>query len=465
MTRSLTLAAMLCLTAVRALAADIQENTDSFGPFGKLHIYRITAQPKQVTLLVSGDSGWNPDMIYTAKSLAELDSMVVGIDIRHYIRQLNASKEKCAYPAAHFEALSQYLQKKYRFTHYALPVLVGYSSGATMVYGTLAQSPPNTFAGGISIGFCPDLRTSKPLCKGNGTLTGIAGPRRGFTYTPVATLAAKLYVLQGDIDHACSTQDTKTFVGKISNAELIELPKVGHAPSVENNWMPQIKAAFQKITGSQQAQAVPTRAADELADLPLVALPAAGKSDTLAVIVSGDGGWASIDKQVAEALKKDGINVVGLNSLQYFWEKKEPDIVGRDLARILDHYGKAWGAEKFILVGYSSGADRLPFMTSRLPEDLKSRVKLVALLGLGTGIDFEFHVSGWLVSEDGTFKVIPEVQKLKGIKVLCIYGEDESDSGCRLLDKSEATSVEMKGGHHFGGDYQKLADIILSHSK
>lgn len=466
MTRLLPVAAMLILTVAPAFAADIQESTESFGPFGTLHIYRTSAQPKHVTLLISGDGGWNLGVVDMARSLAELDSMVVGIDIRHYIKQLNAEKAKCAYPAAHFEELSQYLQKKYRFTHYALPVLVGYSSGATMVYTTLAQSPPNTFAGGISIGFCPDLMTAKPLCRGSGTLTGKADPKLGFTYAPVATLAAKLYVLQGDVDRVCSTPDTKTFAGKISNAELIELPKVGHGFSVEKNWMPQLNEAFRKLTGAQQAHAAPAPSADELKDLPLVALPTKGKSDTLAVIVSGDGGWAGIDKQVAEAMNKDGINVVGLNSLQYFWEKKELDTVGRDLTRILDHYGKAWGAEKFILVGYSSGADRLPFMTSRLPENLKSRVKLVGLLGLGTSIDFEFHVSGWLVNEEGAYQVIPEVQKLKGIKVLCIYGEDESDSGCRSLARSETTSVfEMKGGHHFGGDYQKLADIILSHSK
>lgn len=465
MTRLVIVAAMLLLTAARTFAVEVQESTDSFGPFGSLHIYKTSGQPKHVTLFVSGDGGWNEGVIDMAKTLAELDSMVVGIDITHYIMKLNAGRERCAYPAAHFEALSQYLQKKYNFSHYALPVLVGYSSGATMVYVTLAQSPPNTFAGGISIGFCPDLKTAKPLCKGSGALTSHADPRLGFTYNPVPTLASKLYVLQGDIDRVCSTPDTEAFIGKVKDAELIDLPKVGHGFSVEKNWMPQLTQAFQKITGPQQAQAAPIGAADELTDLPLVVLPAAGKSDTLAVIVSGDGGWASIDKQVAEALNKNGINVVGLNSLQYFWQKKDPDIAGKALARILDHYSTAWDAEKFILVGYSSGADTLPFMTSRLPENLKSRVKVVALLGLGKAIDFEIHVSDWLVSDGGAYKVIPEVQKLKGMKVLCIYGEDESDSGCSALDKKDFTSVQMKGGHHFGGDYQKLADIILTHAR
>jgi type IV secretory pathway VirJ component len=465
MTRTLTATVLLLLTAGNVFAADIQESTDSFGPFGTLHIYKPAGQPTHVTLFISGDGGWNLGVIDMARSLAELDSMVVGIDITHYIKQLNAGGEKCAYPAAHFEELSQYLQKKYRFPHYTLPVLVGYSSGATMVYATFAQSPPNTFAGGISMGFCPDLKTAKPFCKGSGSLTGTYDSKLGFIYQPVPALASKLYVLQGNIDQVCSTPDTKAFLSQIKNAELIELPKVGHGFSVQRNWMPQFKEAFGKIASSQPAPTVSAPLAAELVDLPLVALPATGKSDTLAVMVSGDGGWANIDKQIAEALNKDGIAVVGLNSLQYFWEKKDPDIAGRDLARILSHYGKAWGAEKFILVGYSSGADTLPFMASRLPEALKSRVKIVALLGLGKEANFEFHVSEWLFNIDSPYKVVPEVQKLKGMNVLCIYGEDEGDSACKLLDRKNFSAVEMKGGHHFSGDYEKLANTIITHTR
>lgn len=466
MSKLLTAAALL-LCSFASHAADLRESTDTFGPFGTVHIYQNSAQPKHMTLFVSGDGGWNLGVVDMARSLAELDSMVVGIDITHYIKQINAGNEKCAYSAAHFEALSQYLQKKYRFPHYTLPVLVGYSSGATLVYATLAQSPPNTFAGGISMGFCPDLMSAKPLCKGNGALSSKHDPKLGYVYDPVPVLAAQLYVLQGDIDQVCSTPDTKTFLGKVRGAEMIELPKVGHGFSVPRNWMPQFRQAFQKLTETPAPASSPLSAhtLDRLGDLPLVELPATGRNDTLAVMVSGDGGWAGIDKQIAEALNKDGIAVVGLNSLQYFWEKKDPDIAGRDLARILEHYGKTWGAERFILIGYSSGADTLPFMVSRLPQALRSRVHVVALLGLGQEANFEFHVSDWLFSSAGTYKVIPEVKKLGALNVLCIYGEDEKDSACKRLNRNDATAVEMKGGHHFAGDYARLANTILEHAR
>src|SRR5262249_38268373 len=54
--------------------------------------------------------------------------------------------------------------------------------------------------------------------------------------------------------------------------------------------------------------------------LPLVQIPARAAGGSLfAVIVTGDGGWAGLDREVSGVLSAHGIPVVGLNSLQYFW--------------------------------------------------------------------------------------------------------------------------------------------------
>jgi type IV secretory pathway VirJ component len=80
-----------------------------------------------------------------ARELSSLDVLVAVIDINRYLKSLKNSKDACSYPAADFEALSKYIQKKLNFPRYKVPVLVGYSSGATLVYAILAQAPPNTF--------------------------------------------------------------------------------------------------------------------------------------------------------------------------------------------------------------------------------------------------------------------------------------------------------------------------------
>jgi type IV secretory pathway VirJ component len=44
---------------------------------------------------------------------------------------------------------------------------------------------------------------------------------------------------------------------------------------------------------------------------------------------------------------------------------------------------------------------------------------------------------------------------------LCIYGENDADSACKTLTGHDGSAVELPGGHHFGGGYAEIADIIL----
>ena len=130
------------LTPLVVSAADVvQESSLDFGRFGKLAVYAPAKEPDQVVLFVSGDGGWNLGVVDMARQLTGLNTLVVGIDIRHYLKSLEGSQEKCAYPAGDFEALGQFVQKKLSYRQFHRPVLVGYSSGATLVYAALAQAP------------------------------------------------------------------------------------------------------------------------------------------------------------------------------------------------------------------------------------------------------------------------------------------------------------------------------------
>jgi type IV secretory pathway VirJ component len=57
--------------------------------------------------------------------------------------------------------------------------------------------------------------------------------------------------------------------------------------------------------------------------------------------------------------------------------------------------------------------------------------------------------------------ILPEVEKLKGTKLICFYGEKETDSLCRDLETRGLKTVVLKGAHHFGGDYDLIAETIL----
>lgn len=205
-------------------------------------------------------------------------------------------------------------------------------------------------------------------------------------------------------------------------------------------------------------------AADSLGDLPLVVVRAKGAaSGALAVLLTGDGGWAALDKELADSIASHGTAVVALDTRAYLSKKRDPESASRDLDRILRHYLAPSGAAHVLLVGYSHGADVLPFMATRLPHDLLDKVRVVALLGPARNANFKFHLIDLVSnrSRKDDLMTVPEVEKLRGRRILCFYGADEKESACRALDPSIVTSYEMPGGHHFGKQYGEIATRIL----
>jgi type IV secretory pathway VirJ component len=443
--------------------------TFNYGRFGVVTVYRgggdSAGEPNNVVLFVSGDGGWNLGVISMAERLVATGTLVAGIDIRHYLAQLEKSSDKCVSPAVDFENLSHYLQAKLHLKEYVQPTLVGYSSGATLVYATLGESPEGLFKGALSIGFCPDLDLKKPVCRGSGIE---ATPRRdskgvlkGVDFLPVKQLPGQWISLQGEVDQVCPAAATEQFIESVPGGEIVMLPKVGHGYSVQKNWVPQFEAAYSRLTATRaQAKAAPLPA--PVADLPLILIPAEGadSGDWFGVFLTGDGGWVGLDKGVAAELATHGLPIVGWDSLKYFWTPRTPEGSAKDLDRVLRHFAQTWGKARALLIGYSQGADTLPFMVNRLPPATRRLVGLTALLGISDNAVFEFHLANWLGEPAGGLPTEPELARWSGSPYLCLYGEDDRDSACKQLTGHDGSAVEMAGGHHFGGDYSEIANII-----
>lgn len=467
MKRTCKILALALLTARLAGAAE----TLQVGRFGTVSLYHATPQPKHVLLFLSGDGGWNLGVVDMARMLTTMDALVVGVDLPAFLKKVEATKERCHYPAADLEMLSKVVQKKLGFPTYVTPVVVGYSSGATLAYAALVQAPPNTFRGAISLGFCPDLPLKTPLCEGEGLTWGPGPKGKGVSFLPSSTLEVPWIAFQGQIDQVCFPADVEKYAAQVKGAELVPLPLVGHGFSKPTHWEPQFRAAFARLVKDDERPAPAaghpnTTAPGELKELPLVIMPARSGGDTLALFVSGDGGWAQLDRSVSEALAERGVGVVGLSSLGYFWSARTPEGTAADAARILRHFLAAWKREKVLLVGYSFGADVLPALAARLPPDLLERVRLVALIGPSHTATFEFHVGEWLgIGGDEGQPVVPEVKKLAaaGKRFLCLYGEDEKrDSPCPEIGALPGVrAVVLPGAHHFGGRYDPLAEEML----
>jgi type IV secretory pathway VirJ component len=117
-----------------------------------------------------------------------------------------------------------------------------------------------------------------------------------------------------------------------------------------------------------------------------------------------------------------------------------------------------------ILIGYSHGADLAPFMVSRLPVELRNRIALLAMLGLEHRANFRFHLADIIVdlAHEGALPVLPEVEKLRGLPMLCMQGSDEGHSLCPSLPPALALVETRRGGHRIsGGQGPEVVSLIL----
>jgi type IV secretory pathway VirJ component len=436
------------------------EETLEHGRFASVTLYRPAGEVKSVVLFLSGDGGWNLGVVDMAQALAGQGAMVAGIDVPKLLANLETDGGSCVSPDGDLENLSHFVQSYAHLPTYHAPVLVGYSSGATLAYAMLAQAPTNTFSGGLSLGFCPDLLLKKPLCGGEGLTFRRRKNDGGIDVQPSNTIGNPWIAMNGVEDQVCNLAMTREFVARTHNAKLVELPNVGHGYSVPKNWMPQFLAAFRSLAQDPRAALPPPPAS--LADLPLVEVPATGGGDAFAVLLSGDGGWAGLDKDVAAALSARGIPVIGLDSLRYFWTARTPDALASDLDRVLRYYAAQWHKPHAVLVGYSQGADVLPFAVNRLPAASRALIERTVMMGLGENASFQFHFTNWLGGDTDGLPIMPEVSHLDARNTLCLYGKSEGDSLCPKVPPGHVQPVALPGGHHFGGGYDTLARQIVA---
>jgi type IV secretory pathway VirJ component len=199
-------------------------------------------------------------------------------------------------------------------------------------------------------------------------------------------------------------------------------------------------------------------------DLPLVEVPTSAPGDRFAILLTGDGGWAGIDRGIAAAFAEAGVPVVGLDATKYFWNRRTPEETAAAVARIARHYRAAWKRGDVLLVGYSRGAELVAFLPPRMAEDARAAVKAVVMIGPGTWTEFEVHAIDvlWAPKREAALPTRPAAEALGALPVVCVQGTDEDDSLCpEIASRPSVRRLVLSGGHHFGGEYGKVAGAIL----
>lgn len=220
------------------------------GRLGFVTLYRPSGTPTSIVLFLSGDGGWSLGVVSMAKDMAAQGAVVAGIDTVKYLKAVQAqSQGACEDLAGELAGLAHEVEAKSGAPATLKPILAGYSSGATLAYAVLMQSPRDIFAGSVALGFCPDLWLTSPMCSGSG-LSFSKNPKAvGVLFDAAKHSTAPFIALQGDQDQVCSPQDTKKFVESLKDGRIVMLPKVGHGFGVERNWLPQFRDAYKALMG------------------------------------------------------------------------------------------------------------------------------------------------------------------------------------------------------------------------
>lgn len=411
--------------------------------FGPVEINVSSRTPRGFVILVADDQS-APSTRSDAEALVKGGLIVVTFDLQAFRARLAKSPadDDCHYIADDLKDVAQAVQRKLGIDRYFFPIIAGTGEGAEVAYAALAQAPVNTLAGAISVGFKPLLRSDRSYCFEPPLEPAGEGM---FSLRPESNLPGRWRVIAPEPRR----KEIESFQGDAMNSDFIEAEG---EDAVRDALVDQ--ALQLGRTGERGYSA-----------LPVSIIRPPGEAKALALIVSGDGGWRDIDKQIGEKLADKGVAVVGVDSLRYFWSKKSPGQVAADFALLLDHYGAEFGTDRYALIGFSFGADIMPDVWPALPRSVKEKVGLVSLLALGLNADFEITVEGFVGAPAAKDRPLtPLLRQLPLARTQCIVGKDqaeEKETACTAPEFSGGELIELEGGHHFDGDYAKPADAIL----
>ncbi|WP_312361531.1 AcvB/VirJ family lysyl-phosphatidylglycerol hydrolase [Ensifer sp.] len=435
------------LVATMAVAPGMAQDKPAAYDTGMIpspHILLPNDTASALVVLLSGADGWGDREDTVARALVDDKAAVIGIDLKAYLASLARDDGDCIYMVSDIEALSQQVQRALRSDAYLPPIVAGVGAGGAMALAIAAQTPAATIGQTLAVDPEEGITLQKQLCtpaektrKGDRMVYGLTDGALPDPICVVFTPAA--------------SDDGRSHV-----AALIEK----HADITQED---SDDDAYDALTSHLTDLIDSEAASDNPFGLPLTVLDTKPTRDTMAVIYSGDGGWRDIDKQVGDVLQQQGVPVVGIDSLRYFWSERDPQATSDDLAKVMDYYRKRWNVRNVLLIGYSFGADILPRTFNLLPPAERARVRQVTLMALSHQVDYKISVLGWLgaAGQGNGGDPIDDIKRIDPTLVQCIHGTEEEDDACPDLKGTGVDVVAIEGGHHFDEDYPALTRRVL----
>lgn len=190
------------------------------------------------------------------------------------------------------------------------------------------------------------------------------------------------------------------------------------------------------------------------------------KANPFILYISGDGGLNHFSTGFCNTFNQAGYSITALNSRTYFWDKKTPVTAAAELAEYVQQQLNKHGNAGFILIGYSFGADVLPFIVNQWPASLRKQLQTVILLSPSVSTDFEVHLSDMLGNnKKRSMNVIAAINQLGLQKTVSIFGSEEKTFPVKQIVLKNYVNVYLPGGHHFDENQDELVKTMISYFK
>ena len=178
--------------------------------------------------------------------------------------------------------------------------------------------------------------------------------------------------------------------------------------------------------------------------LPVQFIPGtvADTSKPLIMYISGDGGNTKFTQTFVHSMAVKGFPIAALNSNKYFWDKKTPEQTTSDVAALIKYCQLHFNRSKVVLIGYSFGADVMPFVYNRLPGDVLSAVKNVVLLSPSANADFEIHLNVMWGAKSKGPNTLPEINRMTSHPVLLLL-EDKKEFPVSQVTLKNYTAAQL----------------------
>jgi type IV secretory pathway VirJ component len=211
--------------------------------------------------------------------------------------------------------------------------------------------------------------------------------------------------------------------------------------------------------------AMQIKAQNGISNLPVLAkAAAAGSTAPLILYITGDGGMKKFSANIIEAFHQKNYPVVALNALKYFWNKKTPLQAANDVANLIKYYQLQWDNNHgIVLIGYSLGADVMPFIYNRLAPAITNDIRQIVLLSPSRFTDMEVHVSDMLGKSSSKGMNVPaEINKIIEKPLLLIFGAEEKDFNFSEITIQHYRKLILPGGHTYDEDANGVTGKILA---